>query len=124
MRNITRLVCTGLGLLLLGIGCIGIVVPVLPTTPFLLAAVFFFAKGSIKFHDWFLRTKLYQHYIINIVVKKEMTRKSKIIVLGTITGLLIIVMILAPIWHIKALIVVIALLHYYYFLFRMKTDDQ
>ena len=124
MRNITRLICTSLGFLLLGIGCIGVVVPVLPTTPFLLAAVFFFARGSKKFHDWFLCTKLYQNHIVNIVVKKKMTRKSKIFVLGTITGLLVIVLILAPIWHIKALIAVIALLHYYYFLFRIKTDDQ
>jgi uncharacterized membrane protein YbaN (DUF454 family) len=46
----------GLGHLCLAIGLIGIPLPLLPTTPFLLLAAFFYARGSQRFHDW-----LYQH---------------------------------------------------------------
>jgi len=104
-----------------GIGAVGVVLPMLPTTPFLLVATFMFAKGSNHFHKWFLSTKLYQKHISSIIEKKEMTVKGKISVLATISIMLIIAFFLVPIWHAKALIIVILLLHYYFFLFRIIT---
>jgi len=41
-----------LGWLALTLGAIGIVLPLLPTTPFLLVAVFAFARSSPALHDW------------------------------------------------------------------------
>lgn len=41
-----------LGWLALGCGTIGIFVPLLPTTPFVLLAAFFFSKGSKRLHLW------------------------------------------------------------------------
>ena len=48
-------------------GSVGIVIPGLPTTPLLLAASFFFAKGSDRFHHWFLGTKLYHKHLESFV---------------------------------------------------------
>lgn len=49
-----RIFYSGLGLVFLLIGIIGIITPLLPTTPFLLLAAACFAKGSHRFHQWLM----------------------------------------------------------------------
>jgi hypothetical protein len=51
-HQLVRLFWMAGGLLCLGAGIIGIVLPLLPTTPFLLLAAFCFARGSQRLHDW------------------------------------------------------------------------
>lgn len=48
----------GAGTMALLLGLIGVVLPVLPTTPFVLLAAACFARGSTHIHDWLLRSPL------------------------------------------------------------------
>ncbi len=44
----------GLGILCVALAMIGVVLPLLPTVPFLLLATFFFARSSSRLHGWLL----------------------------------------------------------------------
>jgi len=46
------------------LGFIGIFIPVLPTTPFMLLATFLFAKSSPRLHAWIQTTRVYRHYVV------------------------------------------------------------
>ena len=61
-----------------GVGAFGIVVPVLPTTPFLLLAAFFYARSSQRFHDSLLSNRVVGSYIRNYVEGRGMTPRSKV----------------------------------------------
>lgn len=122
MRKIVKTVCIGLGFLCFGLGAVGVVLPILPTTPFLLAAAFFFANGSERFHKWFVSTSLYRRYIEQ-AVKKSMDKKSKRNMLVTLGIIFLIGIISSPVFA-KIIILLVAAAHFYYFLFRVKTAPE
>ena len=61
----------------LGLGFVGIFLPLLPTTPFVLLAAFCFSRGSDNLYQWLLRQKTFgplirdwhQHGVIGAHVK-------------------------------------------------------
>ena len=121
MRKIINLICVVLGIISMVVGIIGIVLPILPTTPFFHLSAFLFAKGSEKFHKWFINTGLYKKYIVAAVHNKEMTLKQKIKMLSVLGIIFIAGFIFSPVWYAKALIACIAIGHLYYFGFKVKT---
>ncbi|WP_081317869.1 DUF454 family protein [Paenibacillus polymyxa] len=110
-----------LGFLFLALGVIGVVVPLLPTTPFLLLATFFFMRGSERIHRWFSNTSLYQKYLESFVKTRSLKLSTKITSLGLASAMLITGFILTPIMWGKILIVLVILFKYYYFIFRVGT---
>ena len=73
-----RIFFFGLGTTLLGIGAIGIVLPVLPTTPLVLASFFCFAKSSKKAERWILSNRYFGSYIKNYQTKEGIPLDVKI----------------------------------------------
>lgn len=80
-----RALWLALGCLCLALGTIGIVLPILPTTPLYLATLFCFAKGSQRLHSWFLGTKLYKKHLESYVKKEGMLMKTKLSIIGSVT---------------------------------------
>ena len=66
------------GTLFLGLGAIGVVIPILPTTPFLLLAVGCYYKGSKRMHHWILNNKWFGTYLRNYKEGKGISLKHKI----------------------------------------------
>ena len=66
------------------LGTIGIFIPILPTTPFILLAAACYIKSSEKLYNWLIKNKIFSKYIKNYSLKKGMTKntKLKIILLG------------------------------------------
>ena len=105
----------------MGIGIVGIVTPILPTTPFLLLASFFFAKGSKRFHDWFISTKIYKKYLESFVQSKAMTLKNKFTILFPVSCMLIITFIFVNNLYARIVLVILFIGKYLYFFTQIKT---
>lgn len=77
-----RLIYLIIGFLSLALAIVGVVLPLLPTTPFLLLSIACFSRSSKRFEDWLYHTKLYQTYVADFRETKSITRerKKKIIV--------------------------------------------
>ena len=56
---------TILGFILLGVGAVGVVVPLLPTTPLVLAAAICFAVGNSKMSQWLEKSRVFGPFIDN-----------------------------------------------------------
>ena len=124
MKRIAQIFFVTVGFISFALGAVGVVVPVLPTTPFLLLAAACFAKGSRRFHVWFMGTKLYQRYIEDMVFRKEMTVAKKAKVLSIVTIFLMIGFIASPVIYAKVIIEAVIAGHYYYFLFCIRTAKE
>ena len=67
------------GIIFLSIGIIGIFIPLLPTTPFLLLAAACFMKSSKSLYHWLISHRLFGSYIKNYLKFRAVSVKSKII---------------------------------------------
>lgn len=113
-----------LGFLSLALGIIGIFVPLLPTTPFLLLTLFFFAKGSKRLEAWFLSTSVYQKHLKSFNERRAMSKKTKISILSLSTTMLLIGFYFTPSVVGRSIIAVLIAVKYWFFLFWIKTEDE
>jgi len=77
-----RLLMISAGLISAGLGVLGMLLPVLPTTPFLLLAAFLFARSSEKLHAWLMNNRLFGKYLKNYLEKKSIPLGVKIYALS------------------------------------------
>ena len=79
-----------LGSISLGVGAIGAFIPLLPSFPFLLLAVYSYSKSSERLHSWFINTKIYKNNLESHLSGKGMTKAAKIRVMCTVTCIYVI----------------------------------
>jgi uncharacterized membrane protein YbaN (DUF454 family) len=86
-REILRYIYITLGCGFVALGVVGIFVPVLPTTPFLLLAAALFARSSERFHQWLLANRTFGPIIYEWQEYRSMPHaaKKKAIVIVVLT---------------------------------------
>jgi hypothetical protein len=76
--NIKNRLLVAAGTIALGIGIIGVFVPVLPTTPLLLLAAVCYLRGSRRLYDSLLRNRFFGTYLRNYLEGRGMSLKMKV----------------------------------------------
>ena len=120
-RNPMRFIWLLFGFLSMGIGAVGVVLPVLPTTPFLLLASFCLAKGSKRFHNWFTGTKLYKKHLESFAKNRSMTLKTKFSLLIPASCMLLLAFLAMQNIYGRIFIVFLIIFKYVYFFTRIRT---
>lgn len=110
-----------LGFLALGIGLIGVILPILPTTPFLLVTSFCFARGSERFHTWFTNSNIYKKHLESFVKERAMTLKQKVVLLSFVNFMLAFPLILVDVLPMRITIIVLIIIKLYYFTFKVRA---
>ena len=110
-----------LGMICFTLATIGVIIPILPTTPFLLVAAFCFSRSSYRINNWFLSTKLYQDHLDSFIKQRAMTLKTKIYILSFASIMLAFPLFLSQNIYIRIFIILLYIFKYYYFTFKIKT---
>jgi uncharacterized protein len=121
MKKIKSILFMLLGIVSLGIGLAGTVLPVLPGGPFYLFAAFCFAKSSKRIETWFKNTNVYDKYVLAFLQKKGMTRREKIRINVTADFFILLSVIFVDILFVRIILIVLALYKHYYFVKKIKT---
>lgn len=109
-----------IGCISLGLGIIGVILPILPTVPFVLLAAFCFARSSERLDGWFKNTKLYRENNI----KNGMTKQAKIRIMCSVTLLMSVGFIMMGLKGIvvgNVVLFIVWIFHIAYFIFGVKT---
>ena len=78
-NRLVRLLFVFIGSLFVGLAIIGIFLPGLPTTPFLILAAYFYIRSSNKLYNWLINNKILGVYIKGYLSGKGMPLRAKII---------------------------------------------
>jgi len=104
-----KIIYTLFGSLFVGLAILGIILPLLPTTPFLLLAAWCYAKGSDRFYNWLMTHKWFGPYIKSYQEGKGLPKalKVRVLIILWVTMSVTIIFFAKPIF-LKSLLFIIA----------------
>ncbi len=110
-----------LGFLSLGVGCVGIVVRGLPTTPFVLLSASLFAKSSERWYNWLVSNRLFGKFIKQFAEERGMSLKMKIISISLMWTMISISALTFESLHMKIFLLLMGLIGTVVMGFAIKT---
>ena len=124
MNKIKKFLYVLCGLIAFGCGIVGIILPILPTTPFLLLASFCFFRGSERLDNWFKGTNIYKKHLESFVKSRAMTLKQKWTILLFADFMMMFPLIILDSLIVKGIIVIVIICKYYYFFTQIETIKE
>lgn len=91
-----KIAWVSVGSVFVGVGLVGIFLPLLPTTPFLLLAAACYIRSSPRLYRWLMTNRVTGHYIRNYREGRGMPMRAKIISIGVLWVTLLVSAVLAP----------------------------
>ena len=107
LTRAARLTWLVIGILSLGLGALGVVLPLLPTTPLVLLAAFSFARSSDRLHQWLLEHDVFGALIENWRQYGAISRRAKVVSVVSMVVILGISLVLAAPTHVIVIQVVV-----------------
>ncbi|KOY64712.1 YbaN family protein [Clostridium sporogenes] len=120
---IKRVLLLIIGFISLGLGVIGVFLPILPTVPFLLLSSFCFIKSSKRISIWFENTNIYKKHVRSFKENKAMTLKTKLYILIPVYVMLITLFFIKDILAMRIAIVVLLVVKTIVFI-KIKTFKE
>ncbi len=109
LHQLLKVILICIGTFFLGLGIVGIFIPILPTTPFLLLAAVCYARSSKRFYDWFMNNKWFGSYIKNYHDGRGIPLKVKVITISLLwSSILFSILFIVYISWIQILLIIIA----------------
>ena len=114
-----------LGFVGLGLWVVGAILPLIPAFPFLLLALYGFARSSRKVHDWFVGTTLYKDNLASYVQGQGMSKKAKIKIMTMVTLLMSMGFVMMhKVFVGQMVLMIVWIFHVLYFAFGIKTNPE
>lgn len=99
-----------LGTIFLGLGTLGIFLPLLPTTPFWLLTCWFYIRSSERLYNKVMANRYFGSYIRAYAVDKSIPLRAKVITLVLMWGSMIVTSVFfIPLWWVRVLLLLIAI---------------
>ena len=112
------------GLLSVGLGTLGVIVPGLPTTVFFIVAAACFSRSSPRFEQWVLNLPRIGKTVRDYRAGLGMPRRAKMIAVAMIAGVSTLSAVLAGLWPVGTAILALGLVGALYVTFRVPTRER
>jgi uncharacterized protein len=124
LKPAMRIALLAAGVLCVILGVIGIFLPILPTTPFLLLAAACFARSCDSCYAWLLEHRWFGSFIRNWQERRGVTRRQKTAALAFLwTGIAVSIAFGTDLWWVRLMLVTIATCTTLYLVLGLKTVE-
>jgi len=103
-NGVVRLILLATGSISIVLGVLGIFLPILPTTPFLLLAAACYVRSSESFYTWLISHPVLSKYILAYLDGRGIPRKAKRYTLMTMWLTMGLSMLVVPLWQVRILL--------------------